>query len=244
MSVMPRIGFWTATHAVLERCVCVKHRAANAARISYIDRAHYFSDSVSAVRMSTQDYRPPRKSAVFEDNGVSNEIAGDDPGAQLQPAAPPAHGGRRPMPKPRNPKPLPPMGPAPTPHFVEPGPYLQDPAGPAPTPQQLRGDGQALPPHVIGHNPPLPGTAPPLYNYQQPGGPPPPPYQLQPGAPANPLERSGVGAQNEKKRGPADFRVRVQGSYMFCTTWRGIIEIIARAAVMVSSSLLSMQRSI
>jgi hypothetical protein len=194
--------------------------------------------------MSTQDYRPPRKSAVFEDNGVPNEIAGDDPGAQLQPAAPPAHGGRRPMPKPRNPKPLPPMGPAPTPHFVEPGPYLQDPAGPAPTPQQLRGDGQALPPHVIGHNPPLPGTAPPLYNYQQPGGPPPPPYQLQPGAPANPLERSGVGAQNEKKRGPADFRVRVQGSYMFCTTWRGIIEIIARAAVMVSSSLLSMQRSI
>ena len=194
--------------------------------------------------MSTPDYRPPRKSAVLEDNGVPNEIVKSP--TQLQPAAPPpsVNGGRRPMPKPRNPKPLSPMGAAPTPHFVEPGPSLQNPAVPAPTPHQLRGDGQALPPHVIGPNPPPPAwTAPPLYNDQQPGGPPPPPYQIGPGALANPLERSGVGAQNDKKGGPADFRVRVQGSYMFCTTWRGIIEIIARAAVMVSSSLLSMQRS-
>ncbi|CAI8035622.1 hypothetical protein GBAR_LOCUS19961 [Geodia barretti] len=67
--------------------------------------------------MSTPDYRPPRKSAVLEDNGVPNEIVKSP--TQLQPAAPPpsVNGGRRPMPKPRNPKPLSPMGAAPTPHL-------------------------------------------------------------------------------------------------------------------------------
>ena len=190
--------------------------------------------------MSEQGYRPPRKSAVLENDGAHEINAGDEPAQQqpaqdiaLQPTAvlPSANsGGQRPMPRPRNQKPLPAMRAAPTPQFIEPGPSLPDPAITQqvldPADHSPRGVGQALSPNFIAPNPHSPaGTGPPPY--QQPLQ----PYQLQPGAPAtNPLGQQSLA----KIKVPAKFRAHVQSSYMFCTTWRGIIEITARVAVMVS----------
>ena len=179
------------------------------------------------------DYRPPRESAALDDDGAPHESLGFP--QTMQPAVlPPATTGPPPMAKPRNKNPPPPMEGALTPNVIQPEPYPHD-YGHAPTPNvlqpdpSLRNDAPAPAPHVIQPNSTPAGAEPPPYNNPQQGAL--PPYQLQPGA--APVQQSGTGGPN--KMVPADFRVKVKSSYTFFTTWRGIVEIIARAAVMVSS---------
>ena len=210
------------------------HRAQvhkNLTRTQFLCQLHPLTDSAFAgcCMMSELEYRPQRNSAVMEDvAGPDAVVMGqvDVQGLPLesQPAAPVPASGERPVPKPRNLQFLQPVAPAQPPHVIQPVPL------PA-----------AQPPHFIQPDP-LAAAQPPPYQYQQQA--PLPPYQPGAGAQqhqqfvasqqalaANPAAADGTA---EKTLPFAVFQMRVKGSKKFCTIWRGVLEITARAAIIVS----------
>ena len=168
--------------------------------------------------MAEQDYRP-RNSAIMQSQFLPNPAGGDP--AQL------VKGGGAPGPAPSSntiaPQPVPTEAagggrPVPKPRNKQPAAVAQQPAQqPAPPPYFLEPAANVSEP-------------PPRYAAQYP-----PPNPAVSGAEFNQQNQVAL-PQEQRKRSPRQLKVQVSTGCGFCTMWRGILEIVARSAVIVSKN--------
>ena len=157
--------------------------------------------------MAEQDYRP-RNSAIMQSQSLPNPAGGDP--AQL------VKGGGAP-------------GPAPSSNTIAPQPVPTEAAGggrPVPKPRNRQPAAvakQPAPPPYFPAN----VAEPPRYAAQYP-----PPN---PGAEFNQQNQVAL-PQEQRKLSPRQLKVQVSTGCGFCTMWRGILEIVARSAVIVSKN--------